>query len=157
MPRQNTESMLLWAYAIDGNSRPFLWLGPKSKDIPDTMVLRHWFINKQVPTFPLPGIFFLDTWRIRASLEIPLQLSVGLTAVDLRHDEEMPQEPAAQDTIYVDRLLQRQEVLTARADAKTVADYTIEVSYVMQLSQTLIEVGSIIKEFTIARHHYLNI
>ena len=32
MPRQNTESLLLWAYATDGDSRPFLWLGPKSAE-----------------------------------------------------------------------------------------------------------------------------
>ena len=41
MPRQNTESLLLWAYATDGDSRPFLWLGPKSADDVQTMTLRH--------------------------------------------------------------------------------------------------------------------
>ena len=85
MPRQNTESLVLWAYAVDGDSRPFLWLGPKSTDDANTMVVRHWLLNKVVPTFPLPGIFFFDAWRIRPGLEIPLQLS----AVDLTHDEEM--------------------------------------------------------------------
>ena len=75
MPRQNTESLLLWAYAADGDSRPFLWLGPKSTEDANTMVLRHWLINKVVPTFPLPGIFFFDAWRIRPGLEIPIQLS----------------------------------------------------------------------------------
>ena len=95
MPRQNTESMMLWAYAADGDSRPLLWLGPKSTDDTSAMVLRHWLMNKVVPTFPLPGIFFFDAWRIHPSLKIPLQLSVGLTAVDLTHDEEMPQAPEA--------------------------------------------------------------
>ena len=90
-------------------------------------------------------------------MEIPLQLSVGLTAVDLTHDEEMPQEPAAQDTTHVDRLLQRQEVLTARADAKTAADCGMEVGYVMQLAQALMEAGSIIEESTVARHRYLDV
>ena len=52
MPRQNTESLLLWAYAADGDSRPFLWLGPKSAEDDQTMVLRHWLLNKEVPTFP---------------------------------------------------------------------------------------------------------
>ena len=66
MPRQNTESMLLWAYAADGDSRPMLWLGPKSVDDTSTMVLRHWLMTKLVPTFPLPGIFFFDAWRISA-------------------------------------------------------------------------------------------
>ena len=127
MPRQNTESMLLWAYAADGDSRPLLWLGPKSTDNTSTMVLRRWLMTKLVLTFPLPGIFFFDAWRIRPILKIPLQLSAGLTAVDLTHDEEMPQEPEAQDTTHVDRLLQRQEVLTARADAKTAADSAMEV------------------------------
>ena len=56
------------------------------------------------------------------NLEIPAKLSVGMTAVDLRHDEEMPPQPTAQDTSHGDRLLRRQEVLTARADAKTVAE-----------------------------------
>ena len=60
MPRQNTESLLLWAYAADGDSRPFLWLGPKSAEDDQTMVLRHWLLNKEVPTFPLPGIYFFD-------------------------------------------------------------------------------------------------
>ena len=48
MPRQNTESMLLWAYAADGDSRPFLWF----QDDPDAMVLRHWLMNNvaHVPT-----------------------------------------------------------------------------------------------------------
>ena len=79
MPRQNTESLLLWAFAADGDSRPFLWLGPKSTDDANTMVLRHWLINKVAPTFPLPGIFFFDAWRIHPGLEIPIQLSAGLT------------------------------------------------------------------------------
>ena len=157
MPRQNTESLLLWAYAADGDSRPFLWLGPKSTEDANTMVLRHWLINTVVPTFPLPGIFFFDAWRIRPSLEIPIQLSAGLTAVDLRHDEEMPQEPEAQDTRHVDRLIRRQEVLTAQSDAKTVADCAMEVSYVMQLSQALLEAGDIIEESTTARHRYLDV
>ena len=157
MPRQNTESMLLWAYAADGDSRPYLWLGPKSTDDASTMVLRHWLMNKMVPTFPLPGIFFFDAWRIRPSLTIPPQLSVGLTAVDLTHDEEMPQEPEAQDTTHVDRLLQRQDVLTARADAKTAADCAVEVSYVMQLTAALLEAEDIIAESTTARHHYLDV
>ena len=156
MPRQNTESLLLWAYAADGDSRPFLWLGPKSTEDANTMVLRHWLLNKIVPTFPLPGIFFFDAWRIRPGLEIPIQLSAGLTAVDLRHDEEMPQEPEAQDTRHVDRLIRRQEVLTAQSDAKTVADCAMEVSYVMQLSQALLEAGDIIEESTTARHRYLD-
>ena len=159
MPRQNTESLLLWAYAADGDgdSRPFLWLGPKSDEDAKTMVLRHWLINKVVPTFPLPGIFFFDAWRIRPGLKIPIQLSAGLTAVDLSHDEEMPQEPEAQDTRHVDRLIRRQEVLTAQSDAKTVADCAMEVSYVMQLSQALLEAGDIIQESTTARHRYLEV
>ena len=132
-----------------------LWLGPKSSDDTSAMVLRHWLMTKLVFTFPLPGIFFFDAWRIRPSLTIPLQLSVGLTAVDLTHDEEMPQEPEAQDATHVDRLLQRQEVLTARADAKTAADCAIEVSYVMQLTEALLEAGVIIEESTTARHRYL--
>ena len=74
---------------------------------------------------------------------IPVELLVGLTAVDLRHDEEMPPKPAAQDTSHGDRLLRRQEVLTARSDAKTVAESAMEVSYVMQLSQALLEAGDI--------------
>ena len=139
MPRQNTESLLLWAYATDGDSRPFLWLGPKSAEDAQTMTLRHWLLNKEVPTFPLPGIYFFDAWRINPGLEIPAKLSLGLTAVDLRHDEEMPPQPTAQDTSHGDRLLRRQEVLTARADAKTVAESAMEVSYVMQLSQALLE------------------
>ena len=53
MPRQNTESLLLWAYAADGDS-PFLWLGPKSAQDDQTMVL-----NKEVPTFPLRVFFSL--------------------------------------------------------------------------------------------------
>ena len=144
MPRQNTESLLLWAYATDGDSRPFLWLGPKSAEDAQTMTLRHWLLNKEVPTFPLPGIYFFDAWRISPGLEIPAKLSLGLTAVDLRHDEEMPPQPTAQDTSHGDRLLRRQEVLTARADAKTVAESAMEVSYVMQLSQALLEAGDII-------------
>ena len=116
MPRQKTESLLLWAYA-GGDFRPFLWLGSKSTEDANTMVLRRWLINKVVPTFPLPGIFFFDAWRIRPGLEIPIQLLAGLTAVDLKH-EEMPQEPEAQDTGHVDRLIRRQEVLTAQSDAK---------------------------------------
>ena len=157
MPRQNTESLLLWAYAADGDSRPFLWLGPKSKDDGNEMAVRHWLINKVVPTFPLPGIFFFDAWRIRPGLEIPLKFSAGLTAVDLTHDEEMPQEPEAQDTRHVDRLIRRQEVLTAQSDAKTVADCAMEVSYVMQLSQALLEAGDILEESTTARHRYLDV
>ena len=157
MPRQNTESLLLWAYAADGDSRPFLWLGPKSTEDDKTMVLRHWLMNKEVPTFPLPGIRFFDAWRIRPGLKIPAQLSVGLTAVDLRHDEEMPQKPEAQGTRHGDRLLRRQEVLTARSDAKTVAECAMEVSYVMQLSQALLEAGDIIQESTLARHRYLDV
>ena len=157
MPRQNTESMLLWAYATDGDSRPFLWLGPKSTDDANAMVLRHWLINKVVPAFPLPGIFFFDAWRIHPSLEIPLQLSAGLTAVDLTHDEDRPKEVEAQDTRHVDRLIRRQEVLTAQADAKTVTDCAMEVSYVMQLSQALLEAGNIIEESTKARHRYLDV
>ena len=132
MPRQNAESMLSWAYAVDGDSRPFLWLGPKSTDDANTMVLQHWLLNKVVPTFPLPGMFFFDAWRIHPSLTIPLQLSAGLTTVDLTHDEDMPKEAEAQDTRHVDRLIRRQEVLTAQADVKTVADCAMEVSYVMQ-------------------------
>ena len=50
---------------------------------------------QNVSTFPLPGIYFFDAWRIRPRLDIPLHLSAGLTAVDLTHDEEMPQEPDA--------------------------------------------------------------
>ena len=142
MPRQNTESLLLWAYATDGDSRPFLWLGPKSADDVQTMTLRHWLLNKEVPTFPLPGIYFFDAWRIRPGLEIPVELSVGLTAVDFRHDEEMPPKPAAQDTSHGDRLLRRQEVLTARSDAKTVAESAMEVSYVMQLSRRFWKQGT---------------
>ena len=157
MPRQYTESLQLWAYAADGDSRPFLWLGPKSTDDANTMVLRHWLLNKIVPTFPLPGIFFFDAWRIHPGLEIPIQLSAGLTAVDLRHDEEMPQEPEAQDSRRVDRLIRRQEVLTAQSDAKTAADCAMEVSYVMQLSQALLEAGDIIEESTTARHRYLDV
>ena len=157
MPRQNTESMLLWAYATDGDSRPFLWLGPKSTDDASAMVLRRWLMNKVVPTFPLPGTFFFDAWRIHPSLEIPLQLSAGLTAVDLTHDEDRPKEVAAQDTRHVDRLIRRQEVLTAQADAKTVTDCAMEVSYVMQLSQALLEAGNIIEESTRARHRYLDV
>ena len=157
MPRQNTASMLLWAYAADGDSRPYLWLGPKSTDDANTMVLRRWLMNKTVPRFPLPGIFFFDAWRIRPSLTIPPHLSVGLTAVDLTHDEEMLQEPEAQDTTHVGRLLQRQDVLTARADAKTTADCAVEVSYVMQLAAALVEAEDIIAESTDARHRYLDV
>ena len=69
----------------------------------------------------------------------------------------MPQEPEAQDTRHVDRLIQRQEVLTAQSDAKTVADCAMEVSYVMQLSQALLEAGDIIEESTTARHRYLDV
>ena len=65
MPRQNTESMLLWAYAADGGSRPFLWFSLKSTDDATTMVMRHWLLNKVVPTFLLPGIFFLMRWADR--------------------------------------------------------------------------------------------
>ena len=68
----------------------------------------------------------------------------------------MPQEPEAQDTKHVDRLIRRQEVLTAQSDAKTVADCAMEVSYVMQLSQALLEAGDIIEESTTARHRYLD-
>ena len=157
LPRQNTESLMLWAYAADGDSRPFLWLGPKSIEDANTIVLRHWLLNKIVPTFPLPGIFFFDAWRIRPVLEIPIQLSAGLTAVDLRHDEEMPPKPEAQDTQHVDRMIRRQEVLRAQSDAKTVADCAMEVSYVMQLSQALLEAGDIIEESTTARHRYLEV
>ena len=121
------------------------------------MVLRRWLMTKLVPTFPLPGIFFFDAWRIRPSLEIPLQLSAGLTAVDLTHDEEMPQEPDVQDTTHVDRLLQRQEALTARADAKTAANCAMEVSYVVQLTEALLEAGAVIEESTNARHRYLDV
>ena len=78
----------------------------------------------------------------------------GLTAVDLRHNEEMPLQPAAQNTSHGDRLLRRQEVLTARSDAKTVAESAMEVSYVMQLSQALLEAGDIIQESTLARHRF---
>ena len=156
MPHQKTESMLLWAYAADGDSRPMLWLGPKIKNEANTMVLRHWLMTKLVPTFPLPGIYFFDAWRIRPSLEIPLHLSAGLTAVDLTHDEEMPQEPDAPDTTHVDRLLQRQAVLIARADAKTAAEFAMEVSHVVQLTEALLEAESIIEESTAARRHYLN-
>ena len=85
------------------------------------------------------------------------QLSVGLTAVDLRHDEEMPPKPEAQDTSHGDRLIRRQELLTARSDAKTVAESATEVSYVMQLSQALLEAGDIIQESTLARHRYLDV
>ena len=60
-----------------------------------------------------------------------------------------------QDTSHGDRLLRRQEVLTARADAKTVAESAMEVSYVMQLSQALLEAGDIIQKSTQARHRYL--
>ena len=155
LPRQNTESLLLWAYATDGDSRPFLWLGPKSAEDAQTMTLRHWLLNKEVPTFPLPGIYFFDAWRIRPGLEIPAKLTLGLTAVDLRHDEEMSPQPTAQDTSHGDLLLRRQEVLTARADAKTVAESAMEVSYVMQLSQALLEAGDTIQESTQARHRYL--
>ena len=95
--------------------------------------------------------------RIRPVLEIPIQLSAGLTAVDLRHDEEMPPKPEAQDTQHVDRMIRRQEVLTAQSDAKTVADCAMEVSYVMQLSQALLEAGDIIEETTTARHKYLDV
>ena len=126
MPRQKTESLLLWACATDGDSRPFLWLGPKSAEDAQTMTLRHWLLNKEVPTFPLPGIYFFDAWRIKPGLEIPAKLSLGLTAVDLRHDEEMPPQPTAQDTSHGDRLLRRQEVLTARADAKLLVGLPIE-------------------------------
>ena len=59
------------------------------------MVLRPWLMTKLVPAFPLPGIYFFDAWRIRPTMEIPLHISAGLTAVDLTHDEEMPQEPDA--------------------------------------------------------------
>ena len=52
-------------------------------------------------------------------------------------------------------VLRRQEVLTARADAKTVAESAMEVSYVMQLSQALLEAGDNIQESTQARHRYL--
>ena len=134
---------------------PLLWLGPKSAEDAQTMTLRHWLLNKEVPTFPLPGIYFFDAWRIRPSLEIPAKLTLGLTAVDLRHDEEMPPQPTAQDTSHGDRLLRRQEVLTARADAKTVAESAMEVSYVMQLSQALLEAGDTIQESTQARHRHL--
>ena len=84
-------------------------------------------------------------------------LSAGLTAVDLTHDEEMPQEPDAPDTTHVDRLLQRQAVLTARADAKTAADCAMEVSHVVQLTEALLEAGAVIAASTAARHHYLNV
>ena len=157
LPRQNTEGLMLWAYAVDGDSRPFLWLGPKSTEDAQTVVLRHWLLNKTVPTFPLPGIYFFDAWRIRPVLVVPIQLSAGLTAVDLRHDEEMPPKPEVQDTRRVDRMIRRQEVLTAQSDAKTVADCAMEVSYVMQLSQALLEAGDIIEESTTARHKYLDV
>ena len=121
------------------------------------MVLQHWLLNKIAPTFLLPGIFFFDAWRIRPDFEIPIQLSAGLTAVDLRHDEEMPPEPEVQDTRHVDRLIQRQEVLTAQSNAKTVADCAMEVSYVMQLSQALLEAEDITEESTTARHRYLDV
>ena len=46
--------------------------------------------------------------------------------------------------------------MTARSDAKTVAESAMEVSYVMQLSQALLEAGDIIiQESTQARHRYL--
>ena len=67
---------------------------------------------------------------------------------------------AAQDTRHVDRLIRRQECtdrLTAQADAKTVTDCAMEVSYVMQLSQALLEAGNIIEESTRARHRYLDV
>ena len=40
---------------------------------------------------------------------------------------------------------------------KTVADCAMEVSYVMQLSQALLEAGDIIEESTTARHRYLDV
>ena len=69
----------------------------------------------------------------------------------------MPKEPEEQDTRHVDRLIRQQEVLTAQADAKTVADCAMEVSHVMQLSQALLEAGDIIEESTKARHRYLDV
>ena len=88
VPHQNTEGLLLWAYAADGDSRPMLWLG-SNKEEPNTMVLRRWLMAKLVPTFPLPGIYFFDAWRIRPQLDVLLSLLAGL------NDEEMPQEPDA--------------------------------------------------------------
>ena len=57
----------------------------------------------------------------------------------------------------MDRLLQRQKVLTAQADAKTAADCAMEVSYVMQLAQALMEAELIIEESTVARRRYLDV
>ena len=121
------------------------------------MVLRQRLMTKLVPTFPLPGIYFFDARRIRPKFDIPLHISAGLTAVDLTHDEEMPQEPDAPDTTQVDRLLQRQAVLTARAEAKTAAECAMEVSHVVQLTEALLEAEAVIEESTAARHHYLNV
>ena len=73
MLRQNTESLLLWAYATDGDSRPFLWLGPKSAEDAQNMTLRHWLLNKEVPTFPCQVFISLmhgesaRVWRYRPS------------------------------------------------------------------------------------------
>ena len=99
----------------------------------------------------LRSSFSVDAWRIRPKLDIPLHISAGLTAVDLTHDEEMPQEPEAPDTTHVDRLLQRQ------ADAKTAADCAMEVSHVVQLSEALLEAEAAIEESFAARHRYLNV
>ena len=127
-----------WADAADGDFRPFLWLDSKSTEDANTMVLRHWL--RWCPRFR--AVIFFDAWRIRPGLKIPIQLLARLTAIDLRHDEEMP-EPETQNTRHVDRLIRRQEVLT-QSDATTVADCAMEISCVMQLSQALLEAGDII-------------
>ena len=67
------------------------------------------------------------------------------------------QMPPAPDATHVDRLLQRQAVLTARENAKTAADCTMEVSHVVQLTEALLEAEEVIEASTAARHHYLNV
>ena len=87
--------------------------------------------------------------------DIPLHLAAELTAVDLAHDEEMPQEPDARDTTQVDRLLHRQALLTAREDAKSAAECAMEVSHVVQLTEALCEAVEVLELATAARHQSL--
>ena len=59
----------------------------------------------------------------------------GLDEVELVREVAMPETIPPQDTDQIDRLLQRQEMLVARENAKTSAECAAEIGHVVQLTQ----------------------
>ena len=156
LPDQRTDELMIWGYAIDKQHRVMAWLGPAcSSQEPFAPMIRHWRSGAIMHTVPLPGIHFIDAWRIRPQLTPDSKLGEKLPS--LGTNELIPEEPANEDYGQGDRAdiqHRREQERDVRGATKTIAQLALEMSHVHRLADLIKEKADLLKELAMRRKSY---